>query len=110
MRAGAGRIALPRRTDAGNRAPPNWIYSGLDADTSDGCWYKEDGKFTGLQQSIEGVEAAIVEQGIVGVVGHEQGATLAAVVAARSALGRRSLWCYESVIIISYGAEAGGAP
>lgn len=78
---------VPRRTDAGTRSPPNWIYSGFDADTSDGCWYKEDGKFTGLQQSIEGVEAAIVEQGIVGIVGHEQGATLAALVAARSALG-----------------------
>lgn len=76
---------VPRRTDAGTRAPPNWIYSGLDE--KDGYWYKEDGKFTGLQQSIESVEAAILEQGIVGIVGHEQGATLAALVAARAALG-----------------------
>ena len=77
---------VPRRADAGASIPPNWQYHALDAGTDDGSWWTgDDGK--GLEKSVASVERALVEQAAVGIVGHEQGATLAAIVAARSALG-----------------------
>lgn len=76
---------IPRRTDAGSVAPPNWLYSALDASNANGDWWDDD--FRGAETSIASVEEAIVEQGIAGLVGHEMGGTLAAIVAARSALG-----------------------
>ena len=76
---------VPRRTDAGSTAPPNWLYEPLDSGSADGCWW-QDG-YKGAEASLAAVEEAVAEFGAAGVIGHEQGATLAAVVAARSALG-----------------------
>jgi len=80
-------LGVPRRTDAGNVAPPNWLYEALDALSAEGEWWQGGGKYTGIEASIAAVEDQIREFGAVGLVGHEQGATLAAIVAARSALG-----------------------
>ena len=77
---------VPRRVDTGILIPPNWIYSALDAGFADG-WWEGDDKFKNVDKSIAEVEAAIEEQQAAGIIGHEQGATLAALVAARSALG-----------------------
>lgn len=66
--------------------PPNWQYTALDAASSDGAWWSGDG-FKGLDASVAAVEDAICADQAVGVIGHEQGATVAAIVAARSALG-----------------------
>jgi len=79
---------VPCRQDAGGGSgvPPNWQWSALDAGSPDGSWWSDE-KYSGLQQSIANVEAEILEQQAVGIVGHEQGATLAAIVAARSILG-----------------------
>lgn len=76
---------VPRRPDAGGAIPPNWIYSALDAGSADGRWFDDD--YGGLDFAIKEVEVAIREQEAVGIIGHEQGATLAALVAARSSLG-----------------------
>ena len=32
---------VPRRTDAGNAAPPNWMYAAIDAGSGDGSWFDE---------------------------------------------------------------------
>lgn len=79
---------VPRRTDAGSVAPPNWLYAALDSGSADGCWW-QDG-YKGAEAAIKAVEDSIEEFGAAGVIGHEQGATLAALVAARSALGEGS--------------------
>ena len=76
---------VPLRTDAGSVIPPNWLYSALDAGSDDGGWFKDG--LAGVDVSIASVEDAIAEQEVAGVIGHEQGATVAALVAARSALG-----------------------
>ena len=77
---------VPRRTDAGSVAPPNWLYAAVDSGSSDGSWFEEN-TFKRLDIAIAAVEEAIEDFGAVGVIGHEQGATVAALVAARSALG-----------------------
>ncbi|KAL1515960.1 hypothetical protein AB1Y20_002573 [Prymnesium parvum] len=77
---------VPCRVDAGGDVPPNWLYSAVDAGTDDGSWWKGDA-LEGIDRSIAKVEAAVDEQQAVGIIGHEQGATLAAIIAARSALG-----------------------
>ena len=64
----------------------NWHVSALDAAGPNGDWYASD-TLRGLDDSIEAVEAAIVEQDVTGVVGLEQGGLVAALVAARAALG-----------------------
>ena len=73
---------IPLRVDAGGDVPPNWQWEALDADTVGGSWWEGDG-FKGMEASIEYVESAIVETGSAGVIGHEQGALVAALVAAR---------------------------
>lgn len=85
---------VPRRTDAGSVAPPNWLFEALDATAvipdgrgAAGTWFQDDGACTGMQASVAAIEAFIRDFGAVGIVGHEQGATAAAIVAARSALG-----------------------
>ena len=79
---------VPRRVDAGGiLIPPNWQYHALDAESYDGGWWEDGDKFKNAAKSIAAVEAALVENQAVGVIGHEQGATMAALVAARSALG-----------------------
>ena len=77
---------VPRRMDAGSAAPPNWMYAAIDAGSGDGSWFDE-GTMKRADLSIVAVEDAIEEFGAVGVIGHEQGATVAALIAARSALG-----------------------
>ena len=78
---------VPRRVDAGGiLIPPNWQYSAVDAGTADGGWWAND-NFDGLEPSIAAVESAIVANQAVGIIGHEQGAVVAALCAARSALG-----------------------
>lgn len=76
-----------RRTDAGNRVPPNWQWEALDAGSSDGTWWSDGEQYKGIEASIAAVEAAVLDTGAAGIIGHEQGATLAAIVAARAALG-----------------------
>ena len=86
---------IPCRTDAGGIIPPNWMCTALDANTPDGTWWttiepntrNAGDAFSGIEASIASVEAAVKEQECVGIIGHEQGATLAAIVSARSALG-----------------------
>ena len=78
---------VPRRVDAGGiLIPPNWQYSTLDAGSGDGGWWADD-KFKGVDASIAAIESAIVDDQAVGIIGHEQGAVVAALCAARSALG-----------------------
>ena len=77
---------VPRRTDAGSAAPPNWMYAAVDSGSSDGSWFDDD-TMKRAELSIAAVEEAIQDFGAVGVIGHEQGATVAALIAARSALG-----------------------
>ena len=77
---------VPSRVDAGGiLIPPNWQYTAIDAASSDGGWWTGD--YKGLEASIAFVEDAIVSNAAVGLIGHEQGATLAALVAARASLG-----------------------
>lgn len=78
---------VPLRVDAGGIIPPNWQFSALDAGSGDGSWWTGGEAMTGSGAAIANVEAAIQEQQAVGIVGHEQGALLAAIVAARAALG-----------------------
>jgi pimeloyl-ACP methyl ester carboxylesterase len=80
---------VPRRPDQGNGfVPLNWQYSAVDAGTPNGDWWQGDG-YKGLDDAVAEVEAAIeAEQGaITGIIGHEQGGLVAAIVAARAALG-----------------------
>ena len=80
---------IPCRMDAGNRVPPNWQWEVLDAGSGDGSWWPEGADPTsGLDAAVAAVEVAMAATGAVGLIGHEQGATVAAVVAARSALGQ----------------------
>ena len=96
--------AVPCWLDAGAPGVPlNWQFSALDADEGlplrgagyDGeLWGYPKGededtatKCPGADESIAAVEANVVEDGIAGIVGFEQGGALAAIVAARSALG-----------------------
>ena len=78
---------IPRRTDAGSVAPPNWLYEALDANSGNGEWWQDGDALTGIEASIAAVENEICNFNAAGLVGHEQGATLAAIVAARSMLG-----------------------
>jgi predicted esterase len=79
---------VPRRVDAGQNAPPNWLYSAVDCSSADGCWWSgELSDLKGIEASIAAVEDAMEEFQAVGLIGHEQGATLAAIIAARAALG-----------------------
>ena len=78
-------FGVPRRVDANSvLVPPNWQYSGIEATFDDGWW---KGDFDGLEQSIAKIEDAIDTYQTTGIIGHEQGATAAAIVAARAALG-----------------------
>ena len=61
---------VPRRTDAGSAAPPNWLYAAVDSGSSDGSWFEED-TFARADLSIAAVEDAIQDFGAVGVIGHE---------------------------------------
>ena len=74
----------PRRRD-----PQPWQFTSVDAGSDDGSWFRpgRGGPMEGIEKSIAVVEAAIEERQVAGIVGHEQGGTLAAIVAARSALG-----------------------
>lgn len=81
----------PRRRD-----PTPWQFTAANAGSDDGTWWKPSSPYAakrdaylGLEQSIASVEAVLAESGgqISGVVGHEQGGLLAALVAARAALG-----------------------
>ena len=65
--------------------PPNWQYTAVDAGSDDGSWWADD--FIGVDASIARIESAVVEQQAAGIIGHEQGGTLAAIIAARSVLG-----------------------
>ena len=79
---------VPRRVDANSiLVPPNWQYMAIDACNSDGDWWSGGDSFTGIGASIAAVEDAVVSSQSVGIIGHEQGGTIAALVAARSALG-----------------------
>ena len=60
-----------------NRFRDNWEFTTMDADTASGEWC-EDG--TAFDASIAKVEAAVEEQQVAGLVGFEQGGTLAAIV------------------------------
>lgn len=77
---------VPRRQDANSAlVPANWQYSAPDAGTADGSWWQGDG--VGLDLSVERIEAIIAARPeISGIIGHEQGGTVAAIVAARAAL------------------------
>lgn len=80
---------VPRRPDHGaGLVPLNWQFKTLDAGSNDGSWWEGD-TYKRLDASVAAVEAAIeAERGqISGIIGHEQGATVAAIVAARAALG-----------------------
>ena len=77
---------VPCRTDANSALiPPNWLYTALDADSVDGGWYGKD--FEGWEKSIVSIANTIESDQAVGLVGHEEGAVIAAAVAALSALG-----------------------
>lgn len=76
---------VPCRQDAGSDIPPNWMYTALDADSVDGDWFGKD--FKGLDKSVSSICEEIEDSQSVGLIGHEHGATMAAVVAALSALG-----------------------
>jgi hypothetical protein len=66
--------------------PANWQYAALDARTDDGTWFGDG--FKGLDKAVATVEAVLASRPeVAGIVGHEQGGTVAAVVAARAALG-----------------------
>ena len=66
-----------------------WHISAANAGHADGNWYEErdDGTLVGMDESIAQVEAEIEEQAVTCLVGLEQGGLLAALVAARAALG-----------------------
>ena len=96
---------VPCRLDAGNApgVPINWQYAAIDAGSASGYWW-EDADMKGAEASIKQIEDYLVaQQGqIAGVVGHEQGATLAALVAARAALA-------EGPLTLQFAVLAGGA-
>lgn len=80
---------VPRRPDQGTGfVPLNWQYVAVDAGTEDGSWW-QGSDLRGMEASVATVEAAIEEGegSITGLVGHGQGGLVAAVVAARAALG-----------------------
>ena len=72
----------PRRRD-----PNPWCYTALDAGSADGTWYDDKSGWKGLEEAVEVVEEAIEAEQISGIVGHEQGGLVAALVAARASLG-----------------------
>lgn len=72
----------PRRRD-----PNPWCYTALDAGSADGTWYDDQDGWTGLDRAIEAVEEAVEAEQMAGIVGHEQGGLVAALVAARASLG-----------------------
>ena len=89
--AGAKKFlsGVPRRPDQGNGfVPLNWQYSAIDAGTANGEWWT-GANYKGLEDAVANVEAEIVAQqgAITGIIGHEQGGLVAAIVAARAALG-----------------------
>jgi len=90
---------VPCRQDAGSsQVPRNWQYAAIDAGSNDGTWYDADGKR--LDASVKAVESFIeAQQGqIAGIVGHEQGGLVAAIVAARAALGEGPLTLSFAII------------
>lgn len=78
---------VPLRADhSTGLVPANWQYAALDARTDDGTWFGDG--FKGLDKAVATVEAVLASRPeVAGIVGHEQGGTVAAVVAARAALG-----------------------
>ena len=67
-----------------NRFRDNWDHVAIDAGTADGCWCNDGSSF---DASIAKVEAAIAEEQVAGLVGFEQGGSLASLVVARAILG-----------------------
>jgi hypothetical protein len=82
---------VPRRPDQGSgKVPLNWQYVAVDAGTAEGNWWEDgDDALKGMDASVAAVEAAIEEEqgAISGIIGHGQGGLVAAIVAARAALG-----------------------
>ena len=78
---------VPLRADhSTGLVPANWQYAALDARTDDGTWFGDG--FKGLDKAVATVESVLASRPeVAGIVGHEQGGTVAAVVAARAALG-----------------------
>lgn len=76
----------------------NWHISALDA-AGDGDWHSSDGSFGGLDGSVAQVEAAIEEREVTCLIGLEQGGLVAAIVAARAALGESSCSRLRAAII-----------
>ena len=72
----------PRRRD-----PNPWCYTALDAGSADGTWYDDQNGLKGLEEAVQVVEDAIEAEQMAGIVGHEQGGLVAALVAARASLG-----------------------
>ena len=62
-----------------NRFKLNWKYKAIDAGNAEGSWMED------VDASVAAIEMAIEEEGISGLVGFEEGGTVAAVVAARKA-------------------------
>mgnify|MGYP006156615837 CR=1 FL=1 len=86
---------VPRRVDANSGlVPANWQWVALDAGNDEGTW------LLNLASSVAAVEAELEAGGgkYSGIVGHEQGGTLAAIVAARAALGEGPLSLEFAVI------------
>ena len=85
----------------------NWHISALDAEGPDGNWYASDLK--GLDASIERVEEAIEQREVTGIIGFEQGGLVAALVAARAALGESSCKRLRTAIVCSAAMPAEGS-
>ena len=64
-----------------------WLFEAIDPPTPSGEWFCPGGTADGADESIAAVEAALEDGGFVGLVGFDDGAALASLVAARAALG-----------------------
>lgn len=64
-----------------------WLFEAVDPQTSSGEWFCPGGQGEGAEESIAAVEAALDAGGFAGLVGFDDGAALASLVAARAALG-----------------------
>ena len=64
-----------------------WLFEAIDPPTPSGEWFCPGGTADGADESIAVVEAALEVGEFVGLVGFDDGAALASLVAARAALG-----------------------
>ena len=64
-----------------------WLFEAIDPQTPSGEWFCPGGTGEGADESIAAVEAALEAGGFAGLVGFDDGAALASLVAARAALG-----------------------